>query len=374
MIYVLHTLLYYFYFSYIFPLFNNSKDYNNSLYKISIIIKDILDSYRIYLIYINIKGGFSVLNVLFYANYKDDYLDILKNNFQNINFTISKTKDELYSHLGNADVLVTTSCTKEMLEKAPNLKWIQSIRAGVDSYPIEEIKNRGIILTNGKGIHKVHMAEYAIAAMIILARNLHLLFRNQINEKWDRNYEQGEINDATVGIIGLGSIGREVAKKASLMGMRVLGVKSNKEVVAFVNKIYTPDQMDRVFKESDYIINLLPYTPETEEYIDKDFFNLMKPSASFINIGRGKTVNESDLIDALKNNRIKAFFSDVFYEEPLDPNSPLWNMENVVVTPHLCGESTKYMHKALEVIEHNLNVYINKDGDMINLVDLNRGY
>jgi phosphoglycerate dehydrogenase-like enzyme len=185
---------------------------------------------------------------------------------------------------------------------------------------------------------------------------------------------QEEIHGATVGIIGLGAIGAEIAKKAAFMGMRVIGVKRTSGPVDRVEEVHAPDDMAAVFRRSDYIINLLPYTQETEMLIDQRFFDQMKPTACFINIGRGRTVNEGDLIEALRNKQIRAMVSDVYYTEPLPPESPLWDLDNVILTPHICGVSPQYMARAMQIIAHNLNVYLSGQGEMINLVDMQAGY
>ena len=218
------------------------------------------------------------------------------------------------------------------------------------------------------------MAEFAIASMINLARSFHIMFRNQMHRRWDRSVPQGEINGSVLGIIGLGDIGREIAKKASSLGMRVIGVKRSPEPLEFVEEVYGQQEMAEVFKKSDYVINLLPYTTATEKMIDKNCLELMKDSACFINMGRGKTVNEPDLIGALRNGKIRAMLSDVYFEEPLPVDSPLWDLENVILTPHICGKSPKYMERAMKIIEHNLDVYLRRKGKMVNVVDAELGY
>jgi phosphoglycerate dehydrogenase-like enzyme len=217
------------------------------------------------------------------------------------------------------------------------------------------------------------MSEYAIWAMISLARNTHILMRNQIGGKWDKKVFQGEINGSTVGILGLGSIGQEIARKASLLGMHVIGVKSNPQDVDYVDKVYGEEGMAEVFKESDYVINLLPSTKKTEKIVDMRYFSLMKEKACFINMGRGTTVNENDLIRALQEKKFRAMVSDVFENEPLSEDSPLWKMDNVILTPHICGPSPKYNERSMEIIEHNLKAYLS-GGDMINIVDPAKGY
>jgi phosphoglycerate dehydrogenase-like enzyme len=135
-----------------------------------------------------------------------------------------------------------------------------------------------------------------------------------------------------------------------------------------------PDDMAEIFKHGDYIINLLPDSPKTLGLVDQSFFSLMKKSACFINLGRGSTVNQNDLIEALQNKTIRALVSDVYETEPLPQDHPLWQMDNVILTPHIAGVSPKYLQRALEIIEHNLKVYVSRTGEMRNVVDFAKGY
>jgi D-2-hydroxyacid dehydrogenase (NADP+) len=313
--------------------------------------------------------------VLIIYDFRDEHVDKLRKTYDGLDFVTAQGEEEVFANLGDTEVLIPSfKFKKEMLDAAPALKWIQAVSAGVDHMPLEAIKARGILLTNGRGIHKVHMAEYAIAAMVDLARNWHTIFRNQIRGVWDRSIPQGEINGAVVGIIGLGSIGKEIARRASFMGMRVIGVKSRPEPLDSVEKVYGPEGMEEVFRQSDYVINLLPYTRETEKVLDRTYFGQMKETACFINMGRGKTVNEPDLIEALQKRRMRAMVSDVYYQEPLPEESPLWGLHNVILTPHVCGASSRYKDRALEIVEHNMKVYTGGGGEMMNVVDLDRGY
>jgi len=311
--------------------------------------------------------------VLIYHRIEDRHVEYLKNKFPDYDFKACTKQEDMEKLIVDAEVLISFKCTEDMLKKANNLKWVQALSAGVDTFPLEEIRKRGIILTNGRGIHKIQMSEYAIAVLIMLSRNFHIFMRNQINKKWDSKIQQSEINGATLGILGLGSIGKEIAKKASFMGMRVIGVKNTSESVPYVEKVYTQEEMVEVFRQSDYIINLLPGTKDTIKIINKKYFSEMKEGACFINMGRGSTVDEEDFIDALKNGKIRIGVSDVFQEEPLPETSPFWEFENFILTPHVCGQSTKYFDKALEIIEPNLMAFEGK-GEFINIVDLDKGY
>ncbi len=317
------------------------------------------------------EGVINLTKVLFYTAYypENDAMPLIEE-FPGLHFEFCSDLKNIEEKIKDAEIFITIKLTEKMIYAAPRLKWVQSIRAGIDDLPLEKMKDMGIILTSGKGIHRVHMAEYAIAAMIMMARNFPAIIRNKQQKKWDRSPAQDQIEGTTVGILGLGAIGREIAKKANLMGMKVIGTKQTAEKIEYVDRIYASLEMEEIFRQSEYVINLLPHTPETEKIVDSKCFDLMKKTCCFINMGRGKTVNEDDLVKALRTGRLRAFFSDVFYTEPLPEDSPLWEMENVFITPHICGESVRYLEKALEIIRHNLKVYLDGKGEMVNLIDL----
>ena len=179
--------------------------------------------------------------------------------------------------------------------------------------------------------------------MIMLARNLKTVEKDSENKIWNNNIIQDQIFGKTVGILGLGSIGSEIAKYSKLLGMRTIGLKRNITKVDYVDKVYTEDEMGEIFSLSDYIVNVLPLTEKTHKIIDCKYFSLMKRESYYMNIGRGKTTNEEDLIKALKENKIKGAALDVFDNEPLPKDNPLWDMGNVIITPHLSGISKTYM-------------------------------
>jgi phosphoglycerate dehydrogenase-like enzyme len=311
-----------------------------------------------------------------YIEFPEKYISQLEKIAKHYEFISCTDKSELMKHLSDMEILMifVAKFEAELLGLAPNLKWIQALTAGVDNLPLKEINDRRIILTNTRGIHKIQMAEFAIGAMINFARNFHVMYRNQIKGLWDRSIPQTEIYGKIVGIIGLGSIGAEIARKASFFGMRVLGVRKNPQSVKYVDRVYGIEEMDEVFRESDYIINLLPMTAGTQKIIDKRYFHSMKKTACFISIGRGPTVNQADLVDALKSNQIGGLVADVYEEEPLPEDSPLWELENVILAPHIAGVSPNYMERAMDVITHNLNVYASQSGEMLNVIDCNSGY
>ncbi|MBS3755749.1 MAG: D-2-hydroxyacid dehydrogenase [Desulfobacterales bacterium] len=307
--------------------------------------------------------------VLINFDFPREFVDRLQEKYPELAFVHATDEAGVFSSLPETYILITFfQCDRQIVDAAPKLEWIQAITAGVDYMPLDTIFERGIRLTNGRGIHRVHMAEYAISVLVMLARNLHLIFRSQFQRTWDPSPEQGEIFGATLGIVGLGEIGEAIAEKAAVFGMRVIGTRRTAQPTPHVDAVYGPQDMETVFSQSDYVINLLPATAETENRIDRHLFDQMKPDACFINMGRGKTVNEDDLADILRDGKIRAAVSDVFQTEPLPEDSPLWDLENMVITPHVCGRSPNYMNRAMEIIDHNLGVYTTGQGEMINVV------
>ncbi len=298
----------------------------------------------------------------------------LPKDFPEINFEFTSSEEELMEKIPNADALLTMKLKDEHLELAPKLDWIQGLMAGVDSLPLDTIREKGIILTTGRGIHKNHMTEYALSMMILDARNLDQLMLKQQQKEWDPNFKQDEIKGKTLGIIGLGSIGQELARKASFMGMDVIGVKRSYSPVPHVRKVYTNDEVEEVFKNSDYIVNLLPFTPETEKFVNKDLMSMMKPTACMLNLGRGGTVDEEALYNALKTKIFRKYISDVFETEPLPKESPLWNLDNIVITPHICGPNVNYLAKAYDIVKENIEKYQKDKSTMINKYSFKRGY
>ncbi len=303
------------------------------------------------------------------------FVDRLREKYPELRFVHTTDANEVFSILPDTQILITFfQCSSDIVDASPSLEWVQVISAGVDYMPLDAIFERGILLTNGRGIHSIHMSEYAIAVLVMLARNFHFIMRNRFKRTWDSSPQQGEIYGATLGIVGLGEIGREIAKKASVFGMRVLGVKRTPKALEYADQVYGPEDIGEVFEKSDYVINLLPSTQATEKLIDKKLFDRMDPGACFINMGRGRTVNEDDLAEALRSGKIRAAVSDVFDVEPLPEDSPLWDLENMIITPHVCGKSPSYMNRALEIIEHNMGVYTGGKGKMINVVQPDTRY
>ncbi|MDZ7759830.1 MAG: D-2-hydroxyacid dehydrogenase [Desulfovermiculus sp.] len=313
--------------------------------------------------------------LVFFHFVPNDLMQELQADFPSVEVQQCTSKQELQEALPQAEILVTFKCDQTMLDQAPELKWVQALSTGVDTLPVDELQRRGIVLTSTTGMHAGHMSELAIMAMLMLARNMHLVFKNQTLRVWDRKMTQDEIAGKTVGVLGLGSIGQEVARKASFLGMQVIGVKNRPVTVDGVRRVYPLDEVDEVFAQSDYVVNLLPLTDKTRQCIGQPQFEAMPEGACFINLGRGGSVDEKALVQALHHGALRAAFCDVFEQEPLPADSPFWDLDNVIIMPHIGGENANYMYKASDIIRHNLQAYLQgRVKDMHNLYQPERGY
>lgn len=305
--------------------------------------------------------------------FPDKDLRPLESDFKDVEFSFVNNKKDFLTEIKDSDAVITFNLKKDQLEAATKLKWIQAISAGVDFLPLDHIESRNIELTTGRGIHKIHMTEYALSMMILGARRFDKMILAQNIKKWNHNLPQDEIYGKKLGIIGLGSIGREIAKKASVLGMEVYGVRQTAETIKGIEKIYTLDNLNIMTSKCDYIINLLPHTMETDKIIDDKIFNSLKKNCCMINMGRGGTVNEDHLYKALSEKKFRLYISDVFETEPLPAYSKLWNLENIVITPHICGPSTIYLKKAYTIIKENIRRYIQNE-ELMNRYSFIKGY
>ncbi|RJQ24693.1 D-2-hydroxyacid dehydrogenase [Candidatus Parcubacteria bacterium] len=281
--------------------------------------------------------------------------------------------------LKQADVMIlpTSLLNTVNFKKTTSLKWLHITSAGVDKLP-DEILRSSIIVTNSSGVHPIPIAEHVFTFMLMFARQLHKSYRQQVEKKtWLRTSDflpTTEVYGKTIGIVGLGRIGKRIAKVAKGFDMQVVALTRTKHKKEDnVDKQYTDKDVDKLLKASDFVIGCLPGTKESNHFFDLKKFSKMKPTAYFINIGRGKTVNEKDLIKALKKNIISGAGLDVFEEEPLPKDSPLWDLENVIITPHYAGWTPYYLDRVIEIFSENLKAYA-KDNPMPNLINKTRGY
>ena len=285
---------------------------------------------------------------------------------------VEHVKEEIDKHLVDCDSLVAFDLDKVDFRKAANLKWLHLTGAGADHVP-EFVLRSNVLVTTSIGVAPIPIAEHVFAMILAFCRNLHLSLRNQLQGKWIRNpklWAVSELCGQTISIFGLGRVGRRVAEVSRGFNTKVLGLaRVPPQQKGLVDEFYTPDQIDTVLERSDHVVLCLPLTKETHHIIDYNKLKKMKSSGYLINVGRGKLVNEKDLIRALKEKVIKGAGLDVFEEEPLPETSELWGMENVLITAHYAGLTPYYTDRAFGIFVNNFRAFLkNEKGEMINLL------
>ena len=281
------------------------------------------------------------------------------------------------SELEQAEILITygEDLTAEHIEKAAHLKWIMVVSAGLELMPLQAIKERGIIVTNARGIHKTPMAEYTLGMMLSHEKRLAELKQKQSEEVWDRDMEMGELFGKKALILGTGAIGSEIARLAKAFGMSVDGMNRSGRAVSFMDRIYLTEELNDALKGADYVISVLPSTPETKGVLTASHLLSMKRGSVLINIGRGDLFKDEDLLSALKAGRPSHAILDVFGEEPLKPGHPYWMHPDITLTPHLSSRSNRYLPRAFQIFKDNLSAYLDQDREaMKNVIDPDRGY
>ncbi len=311
-------------------------------------------------------------NSIFSVNeyYKKQILDIVPD----AGLMIAEAKDTTKELIQSADIIYGWPDTEYLIE-ADKLKWLHLPSAGADGYTDKAIYYRkDIKLTNSSGVFGLPIAEHIFAMILSYNRNLWEYAYNKREKKWSRSSGARDFCGSTVGILGLGDIGNEVAKRAKAWGANVLAVKRTiTKAPEYVDKLYSLDDMDEVLKQSDYIVLALPDTPKTKGIISMEKLKQMKPHAFLVNIGRGTLINQDALITALKENWIGGAGLDVTTPEPLPEESPLWELPNVILTPHTSGLSPSNINRRFEIFNRNLKLFL-ENKPLENMVDFTEGY
>ena len=284
-------------------------------------------------------------------------------------------KEEFNALLAEAEVIYGLFFSRDIVARSPRLKWVQTMSAGVDRFTGTDIWNSPVILTGVSGIAATPIGEFVLTYMLMFAKQAPLFVRSQLKHEWTR-FLPTVLRDKTVGIIGLGNIGREVARLAKAFGMKVIAARRStwgSSQAKYVDKLLPTAQLKQLLGESDYVVVATPLTPETTGLIGAEELRAMKPSGYIMNIGRGGLIDEEALIRALDEKQIAGAGLDVTAIEPLPPDSRLWDYDNVILSPHVSGGMEDYMQKATDLFCENLHRYINGK-KLINIVNKKRGY
>lgn len=288
-----------------------------------------------------------------------------------LDLRVARTPPESERYIDSAEIVVASRLPRELLDAAEHLRWIQALSSGVGFYDVDVIRERGIILTNAAGMHAEPIAEQVLAYMLIFERGLHHGFRQQQRHVWER-FEGGELKDKTLGVVGVGAIGSRIAELGSMLEMTVLGIKRHLDSMPdAVDEAFAPDRDDlfEVLRRSDYIVVSCRLTDETRGLLGAEEFGAMDDSAVVINIARGEVIDEDALIEALRQHVIRGAGLDVYREEPLPADSPLWELSNVVMTPHMAGSTPRKPERIADFFSENYVAYLDDDPDaMVNRV------
>jgi len=271
---------------------------------------------------------------------------------------LATTPEESREAIDEAEIAVTFGLDEELLERAETLEWIQALSAGVDRYDFETLEERGIALTNASGVHAEPIGEQVLGYMLTFERNLHKAARQQERGIWER-FRGGELAGKTVGVVGLGAIGTRVAELSQAFDMTVIGTKGNPDDAPdAVDEVFGPDGLHEVCQRSDYLVVAVPLTDETRGMIGRWEFRMMQSDAVLINVARGEVVDQDAMVHALQQGAIGGAGLDVFETEPLPQDSPLWDLSNVVVTPHMSGSTPEYMDRCAELFVENYDRHL----------------
>jgi phosphoglycerate dehydrogenase-like enzyme len=276
--------------------------------------------------------------------------------------------------INDIDVLVCYNPFNRLnIQKLNNLKWIQLSSIGIDQVPIQIVKDKNILVTNNKGGYSIPIGEWVVLKILELLKNSKGFYKKQLQKKWKIDTSVLELFGKTIGFIGTGSIAKEAAKRLQGFEANILGLNTSGKNVQYFHKCYGINDFEDMVSQCDIIVISIPYTNKTHHLIDENIFKMMKDNVYIINVARGSIINENHLIKYLKNGKVKGAALDVFEKEPLDSSSPLWEMDNVIITPHNSWVSEMRNERRFNIIFENMKRFINGD-KLLNIVDIEKGY
>jgi len=285
---------------------------------------------------------------------------------------------DLTEEAQQAEAILHWAGPRDLLRSAflacPNVRWVHSRSAGLDSILFPELVQSPIPLTNGKGVFSQSLGEFALAAMLYFAKDFRRMLRNQEADRWEQFLVE-EIAGQTVGIVGYGDIGRAVASRAQAMGMRVLALKRHapSSPDPFIAQFFKPEELNVLLAQCDYIVIAAPLTPETHHMIGDAAFAAMKPNAVVVNIGRGPVIDQQALVRALIEGKIKGAGLDVFEQEPIPPGDPIYKLENVLISPHCADQTREWLNRAMQFFLKQYERFSNGQ-PLKNIVEKRLGY
>ena len=311
---------------------------------------------------------------------------VLANNLNDPSFEMLKglphvigDKPETFAHAAlDASVILNWSGSRDLLSAVfhmcPGVRWVHTRVAGIDTLLFPELVASDIPLTNGSGVFSQTLGEFVLGAMLYFAKDFRRMIRNQEAGRWEQ-YVVEEIAGQTVGIVGYGDIGRAVATRVHAMGMRVLALKRHPPAIAdhLVDEFFKPDELAAMLGRCDYVVVSAPLTRETRHMISGPQFEAMKSSAVVINVGRGPVIDQAALVKALTEKKIRGAGLDVFEHEPIPEGDPIFQFENVLLSPHCADQTKDWMQQAMQFFVNQYERFSNGE-PLKNVVEKQLGY
>jgi D-2-hydroxyacid dehydrogenase (NADP+) len=323
---------------------------------------------------------FTVWPVAFWQTPKSQ-VDRLHERFPEINFRHALTDDEASLAIETTDIALASRLSAAMVERAPRLRWVHSTAAAVANLlPLDEFAARGIIVTNSRGIQAVPIAEHVMGGLLALARRFNVMFDAQRDRRWIQNELTRDawpwsLQGRKMTILGLGTIGQEVARRAHAFGISVTGIRRRLEQPAppFVERMVGPDRLHDALPGCDVLVISAPFISGTDGLIGAREIALLNAGAIIINVARGKIVDEAALIAAIQTGHLGGAVLDVFEREPLDRASPLWSLPNVIISPHSAGVRPDHWEEVIDLFSENLRRF-QRGEPLLNMVNCDAGY
>lgn len=304
--------------------------------------------------------------------FRDEFIEKIQTLAPDYQIKTELTEDDLPS------VEISVGWPKKFSEQilsSDQLKWVQSISAGVDYLPLNDFSKREVLLSNGSGIHALSISEHIIGVLLGYYRGLNESVKKQEQKVWaQESIHYDQLSGKNLLVVGTGHIGQQLSKSIHSLGVNVYGINTTGHPAEGFVETYSIKNMAKIVPEMDIVVGILPGTHETYHIFNSDIFGKMKKTGIFINVGRGDTVHTKELISALEEKQFAFAALDVFEEEPLPENNPLWTFDNVLITPHISGMTVDFQNKFMKIFLANLKSYLS-DGELsVNQVKLTRGY
>ncbi len=314
------------------------------------------------------------MNFLIYPPLSPSELEQVRSVSPELEIVNALTEEEALAAVPQA-VGMYGNLSKEMLARAESLRWLQTPIAGLEHYMYPELAESGVVVSNMAKIYGDMIADHAFCFILMFARGIHLYMRRQIRGEWQKGTPVRHLGDCTLGVIGLGGIGSELARRGKAHDMRVIAVdaRPNEELGSSLelDALWSQDRLHELLREADFAVSCVPQTPETVGLIGAEELAQMKSSAYLINISRGVVVKLDALVEALESGRIAGAALDVYETEPLPAGHPLWRMENVILTPHVAADNPHVPQRRIDTLVDNLRRYLAGE-EPRNIVDKRR--